>query len=143
MLVLFSSSAMPWYPEFGNEISGVGAYDTTGQQYLLVAFNRSENCNSASLWLDGSLRDQSLLNKSQNTKAILNVDDYPDWKLSFEHIETKNWLPGIWALKQEIPTSLVRQLRVGRLLTISIGESKHSWSLTGSSVAMKSAYNAC
>ena len=143
ILLLSSPVAIPWYPEFGNEISGVGAYDTTGQQNILIAFNRSEKCNSVSLWLDGSLRDQSFSDKSQNTKAILKVDNYPDWNLLFDYIETDNWLTGFWVLKQEVPLGIVRQLRKGNLLTISIGGNKHSWSLVGSNSAMKSAYNAC
>ena len=143
ILMLSSPGAIPWYSEFGNEISGVGAYDTTGHQYILIAFNRSENCNSASLWLDGSLRDESFSDKSQNTKAILKVDNYSDWNLLFDYIETDNWLTGFWVLKQEVPLGIVRQLRKGNLLTISIGVNKHSWSLVGSNAAMKSAYNAC
>ncbi len=143
MLILSSSGAMSWYQEFGSEISGVGTYDTTGKQPILIAFNRAENCHTASLLLDGSLRDQSLSENTENTKAILKVDNYSGWALSLDYVKTVNWLPGLWVLKQKIPSGIVQQLRNGSLLTISVGKYKHSWSLVGSSWAMRAAYNAC
>lgn len=143
MLILSSADAMPWYQEFGGEISGVGAYDTTERQYVLIAFNRTENCQSASLWLDGSLRDQNQSDNSQKTEVILKIDNYPDWILSLDYIKTNNWLSGLWVLKQMVPLDMVRQLRKGRLLTISAGKDEYSWSLAGSSAAIWSAYNAC
>ena len=143
ILVLTSPTAISWYQEFGSEVSGVGAYDTTGHQPILIALNRLENCNSSSLWLDGSLRDQSLSDKSQNTKAILKVDNYRSWNLSLDYVETNNWLSGFWVLKQNIPLGIILQLRKGHLLTISVGKNEYSWSLAESSVAIWSAYNAC
>ncbi len=143
LLILSSPDAMPWYQEFGSETSGVGAYDTTGRQFILVAFNRKNDCNSASLWLDGSLRDQNQSDKSQNTEAILKVDNYQSWNLPLESIKTNNWLPGFWVLKQDISSEIIQQLRKGNLLTISVGKNKLSWSLAGSNVAISNAYNAC
>ncbi len=143
MLVLTSPAAIAWYQEFGNETSGVGTYDTSGSQPILIAFNRAENCNSASLWLDGSLLDQSQSDKFQNIKGILKVDNYPNWDLSLDYIETNNWLPGLRVLKQDIPQGIVRQIRIGHLLTITVEGNEYSWSLAGSSAAIWFAYNAC
>ncbi len=143
LLILASPGAIPWYQESGSEVSGVGAYDITGRQALLIAFNRKNACNSASLWLDGSLRDQGLSDKSQTTKAILKVDNYQSWVLPLEFIKTNNWLPGFWVLKQEISSEIIQQLRKGNLLTISVGKYGYSWSLTGSNTAIRSAYIAC
>ena len=143
LLILASPGAISWYQELGSEVSGVVAYDTTGRQPILVAFNRTENCQFASLWLDGSLRDQDLPDKSLLTKAVLKVDNRPGWPLSLDYTKTNYWLPGFWVLKQTIPLSIIRQLRKGHLLTISVGKDEYSWNLAGSSTAMRSAYNAC
>ncbi len=143
MLILISPVAISWYQEFGNEVSGVGAYDTTGRQFILIAFNRNNDCNSVSLWLDGSLRDQSLSDNSQDTKSVLKVDNYQSWILPLEFVKTNNWLSGFWVLKQEISSDIIQQLRKGNLLTISVGKNRHSWSLAGSNAAIRSAYMAC
>ena len=134
---------MSWYQELGSEISGVVAYDTTGRHPVLIAFNRTKKCYSASIWLDGSLRDQSVSDRLQKTKVILKIDSYPGWDLSLALIETKYWLPGFWVLKQDISADILKQLREGDLLTVSFGSYKHSWSLAGSNSAIRSAYNAC
>ncbi len=143
MLLLSSPVAMPWYQEFGSETSGVVAYDTTGSQPVFIAFDRTKKCQHASLWLDGSLRDQGVSDDSQLTRAILKVDNNSDWALSLGYTKTNYWLPGFWVLKQEISSGIVQQIRKGHLLTISIGNDEYSWSLAGSSVAIWSAINAC
>ena len=143
ILFLASPTAIPWYQEFGSQTSGVGAYDTSGRQPILIAFDRTRNCTSASLWLDGSLRDQSQSEKVQNINGILKIDNFRSWAISFDYIETNYWLPGLWVLKQNIPPGIVRELVIGHLLSITIGENNYTWSLVGSRAAILSAYDAC
>jgi hypothetical protein len=143
ILVLVSQNSYPWYPEYGSEISGVGSYDTTERQYILIAFNRIDNCESASLWLDGSLYNNSQSGNFNRTIVKLKVDRYQSWALSFDILEIEYWLPRPWVLRQKISTDLLKQLRSGNMLTVSIGKHKYIWSLSGSNLAIKSAYKAC
>ena len=143
ILVFVSQNALCWYPEYGNEISGLGSYDTTGHQFILIAFNRVDNCGSASFWLDRSLNSQSQSDESNRIMVRLAVDSFQSWTLPFEILESEYWLPRPWALNQNIPAGLLRQLGTGRMLTISGNQRKYAWNLAGSSLAMKSAYKAC
>lgn len=143
ILVFVSQGALGWYPEYGKEISGVGSYDTTGRQFLLIAFNRVDNCGSASLWLDRSPHSQNQSTESNRITVILAVDSFQSWTLPFEILESEHWLPRPWALKQNIPAGLLRQLGTGRMLTITENQRKYAWNLAGSSLALQSAYKAC
>ena len=143
VLVFVSQNALCWYPEYGNEISGVGSYDTTGHQFILIAFNRFDNCGSASLWLDRSLYNLTQSDESNRIMVRLAVDSFQNWTLPFEILESEYWLPRPWALNQNIPAGLLKQLGTGRTLTISSSQRKYAWNLAGSSLAMKSAYKAC
>lgn len=138
-----SQNALCWYPEYGNEISGVGSYDTTGHQFILIAFNRVDNCGSASLWLDRSLHNHSQPDESNRIIVRLEVDSFQSWTLPFEILESEYWLPRSRALNQKIPAGLLKQLGTGRMLNISGKQRKYVWNLTGSSLAIKSAYKAC
>jgi hypothetical protein len=111
ILVFVSQNALCWYPEYGNEISGVGSYDTTG--------------------------------KSNRIMVRLAVDSFQSWTLPFEILQSEYWLPRPWALNQNIPAGLLKQLGTGRMLTISGNQRKYAWNLAGSSLAIKSAYKAC
>jgi hypothetical protein len=73
----------------------------------------------------------------------LAVDSFQSWTLPFEILESEYWLPRPWALNQNIPAGLLKQLGTGRMLTISGNQRKYAWNLAGSSLAMKSAYKAC
>lgn len=143
IIVFVSQNALCWYPEYSSEISGVGSYNTTGHQFMLIAFNRVDNCGSASLWLDRSLYNHSQSDESNRIMVRLAVDSFQSWTLPFEILESEYWLPRPWALIQNIPVGLLKQLGTGRMLTITGNQRKYTWNLTGSSLAMKSAYKAC
>ena len=143
ILVLVSQNSYSWYPEYGSEISGVGSYDTIERQFILIAFNRIDNCESASLWLDGSLYNHSQSGNFNRTIVKSKVGRYQSWTLSFDILESEYWLPRPWVLRQKIPADLLKQLRYGNMLTVSIGKHKYIWSLAGSNLAIKSAYKAC
>ena len=143
ILALVSQNSYPWYPEYGSEISGVGSYDTTERQFILIAFNRIDNCESASLWLDGSLYNYPLSGKLNRTLVKLKVDRNQNRTLPFDFLESEYWLPRPWVLRQNISADLLKQLRFGNMLTVSIGKHKYIWSLAGSNLAIKSAYKAC
>ena len=143
ILVLVSQNSYPWYPEYGSEISGTGSYDTTERQFILIAFNRIDNCESASLWFDGSLYNQTQSDTFNKTLIKLKVDKYQRWTHSFDILESEYWLPRLWVLKQKISADLIKQLRSGNMFTVSIGKHKYIWSLAGSDLAIKSAYKAC
>ena len=143
ILLFVSQKAFCWYPEYGKEISGVGSYDTTGSQFILIAFNRVDKCGSASLWIDRSLHNHNLSEDSNRIMVRLAVDSFQSWTLPFEILESEYWLPRPWALNQNIPAGLLKQLGTGRMLIISGNQRKYAWDLAGSSLAMKSAYKAC
>ena len=143
IFIFVYQNALCWYPEYGKEISGVGSYDTTGHQFMLIAFNRFDNCRSASLWLDRSIYIHSQSAESNRIMVRLAVDGFQSWTLLFETLESEYWLPGPWALKQNIPAGLLKQLGIGRMLTILSNQREYAWNLAGSSLAMKSAYKAC
>lgn len=143
IFVFVFQNAQCWYPEYGNEFSGVGSYDTTGRQFILLAFNRVDNCGSASLWLDRSLQNHGQSNESNRIMVRLAVDSFQSWALPFEVLESEYWLPRPWALTQKIPAGLLKQLGTGRMLTVSSSQREYAWNLAGSSLAIKSAYKAC
>ena len=143
ILALVSQNALCWYPEYSSEISGVGSYDTTGNQFILIGFNRVDNCGSASLWLDRSLPNHSQSDEANRIMLRLVVDSFQSWTLPFEILESEYWMPRPWALKQNIPAGLLKQLGTGRKLTISSDQRSYTWNLAGSSLAMKSAYKFC
>ena len=143
ILVLVSQNSYSWYPEYGSEISGVGSYDTTERHFILIAFNRINHCESASLMLDGSLYNYSQPGNFNSTIVKLMVDRYQSWTLSFDILESEYWLPRPRVLRQKISADLLKQLRYGNMLTVSIGKHKYIWSLAGSNWAIKSAYKAC
>ena len=122
MLIFISPGTLAWYQEYGSDITGTGTYDTTGQQPVLIAFNRTNNCHSASLWFDDSLYGHDHPDKSQNINGILKVDNLRDWTLSLNIIETSNWLPGVWVLRQRISSGMIKQLRHGNVLAVSVGK---------------------
>ena len=143
ILLLVSQNALSWYPEYGNTISGTGSYDTTGHQFILIAFNRVDNCGSASLWLDRSLHIPSQSDESNRIVVNIAVDGFQSWTLPFEVMESDHWLPRPFALNQNIPADLLKQLGAGKMLIVSGNQRKYAWSLAGSSLAMRSAYKAC
>ena len=143
ILVIVSQNVAGWYPEHGAEISGVGSYDTTDRQFMLIAFNRVDNCGTVSLWLDRSLFNHSESAESNIILVKLAVDNFQSWMLQFDIKESKHWLPHSRVLNQKIPTGLLKQLGTGKMLTVSDNQRKYTWDLSGSSLAMKSAYQAC
>ena len=143
ILVLVSQNSYSWYPEYGSEISGVGLYDTTERQFILIAFNRIDNCESVSLWLDGSLHNYPLSGNLNRTSVKLKVDRNQSRTLPFDFLESEYWLPRPWVLRQNISGNLLKQLRYGNMLTVSIGKHQYIWSLVGSNLAIKSAYKGC
>ena len=143
ILVLVSQSSHSWYPEYGIKISGVGSYDTTARQPILIAFSQSDNCESASIWLDGSLYNHTQSGNLNRAIVELKVDGFQSLTLSFDISESEHWLPRPWVLRQNIPADLLRQVRLGNTLTISIDKHKYIWNLSGSNLAIKSAYKAC
>ena len=143
MLILMSPTISAWYQEYGSEISGTGAYDTTERQPLLIAFNQKNKCQSASLWLDRFLYAHELSDSPQKTGGTFKIDNFKSWTLSLDVFETDNWLPGVFVLRQEIASGMIKQLRHGNILTISVGKHSYVWELAGSNLAIKSAYIAC
>ena len=107
ILVIYSQIAHAWYPEFGHQLSGVGSYDLTGQHFLLIAFNRNNQCHSVSLLLDESIFSLYQSEKNEQINIELEVDNYRSWAPSFEIVEFDNWLPYPKALKHEILPALL------------------------------------
>ena len=143
ILLLISQNALCWYPEYGSKISGTGSYDTTGDHFILIAFNRVDDCGSASLWLDRSLYDHSQSDNSNRFMVKLAVDSFQSWTLQFDILESDYWLPRPFTLYQKIPADLLKQLGTGKKLIVSGNQRKYTWNLAGSSQAMRSAYKAC
>ncbi|MFT5506364.1 MAG: hypothetical protein ACI8XC_004091 [Gammaproteobacteria bacterium] len=143
LFILIPTSAFAWFQESGNGVSAVVTYDTTDQQALMISYHRLENCGFAGLWLDQTLYDSNYSDASRNLAAIVRIDNYDSWPISFEIQKSELWLPNGIALRQNITSELVSQIRKGKELKIFIGPRKLSWNLKGSSRAIKLAYNGC
>ena len=143
ILILISPGIFAWYQEYGNDISGSGAFDTSGRQPVLIVFKRADNCSVADIWLDASLHERNISDNSAKPTSRLQVDGYSGWLLSLENFETNYWLPGTLALRQSIPTHMLRQFRFGKELSIYIEENRFTWSLKGSNLAIATALNNC
>ena len=142
-LVFFIPAAHAWFPEFGQQLSGTGAFDTTEKHFLLIAFNRDDNCRSASLLLDGAIENHEPLEVNEQVSIKLSVDSYRSWTTLFDLIEFEQWLPHSEALQHQLPPEVLLQLRKGNMLSLLIGGKIFKWNLTGSNQAIMSAYSAC
>ncbi|MBT7043840.1 MAG: hypothetical protein HN977_00460 [Gammaproteobacteria bacterium] len=142
-LVFFFPAAHAWSPEFGQQFSGTGDFDTTGKNFLLIAFNRDDNCHSASMLLDGAIGNHEPLGVNDRVRIKLSVDSNRSWTTLFDLIEFEHWIPHSEALQQQLSPEALHQLGKGKMLSLLIGGKRFKWDLTGSNQAIKSAYFAC
>lgn len=140
---IFSGEIHAWYSESGTRISGVGSYDNTSKVYLLVAFHKKDECNSARLYFDVALSSMNQIDAGKHPVIQIRIDSNPVWETRLTPKELPHWLPGTIALTNVIPPQVLQQLRWGAVLTVKSESSNYSWSLKGSNNAILSAYNTC
>ena len=138
-----STGARAWYPETGRLIAGAGLYDRSSQVYLLIAFHKSSNCESASIYLDRAVGSGNNPDNEGQLTIDLTIDSNRASRITLTPVQLAHWMPHTEAMTSPVSGAVVQEIRWGNNLKIDAGVSSYSWSLRGSNEAIVTAYQLC